>query len=176
MGERLGVVVGIDGSEGSREALAFALEEAARRGTGVRVISVFLPPQYRPEAYSLAAPPTVDQVKDDLRMIATRMIDHVVAEHPGLAAVPVELHELEGHPAEVLIDRARGAALLVVGHRGRGGFASALLGSVGMQCVLHGECPVTVVRTAPRPETPRAGLEHSAERTMRAAAPPSAQS
>ena len=102
-------------------------------------------------------------MKDDLRGMAMQMLDAVVTKQPVLAAVPVELHELEGHPAEVLIDRARGAALLVVGHRGRGGFASALLGSVGMQCVLHGECPVTVVRTAPRPETPRAGLEHSAE-------------
>ena len=43
MGERRGVVVGLDGSEGSRAALAFALRDAARRGTGVRVISVFLP-------------------------------------------------------------------------------------------------------------------------------------
>jgi nucleotide-binding universal stress UspA family protein len=163
MGDRLGVVVGIDGSEGSRAALAFALWDAVRRGTGVQLVSVFLPPQYRPEAYWLAAPPTVDQVKDELRVIARRMIDGVVAEHPGLAAVPVDLHELEGHPARVLIDQARGADVLVVGHRGRGGFASALLGSVGLQCVLHAECPVTVVRSAPRPETTGDAREGSAE-------------
>jgi nucleotide-binding universal stress UspA family protein len=174
MGERLGVVVGIDGSEESCAALTFALQEAARRGTGVRVISVFLPPQYRPQAYSLAAPPTVVQVMDELRMIAARMLDDVVAEHPGPAAVPVKLHELEGHPATMLIDQARGADLLVVGRSGRGGFASSL-GSVGMQCVLHGECPVTVVCSAPRSEAPRGELGDSAGRTMRAAAAPSAQ-
>ena len=163
MGERRGVVVGIDGSVESRAALAFALCDAARRGTGVRVISVFLPPQFLPAAYWLAPPPPVGQVKDDLRGIAVQMLDDVVAEHPGLAAVPVELHELEGHPATVLIDQARGADLLVVGHRGRGSVVSALLGSVGLQCVLHGECPVTVVRTAPRPATSRGGPADAAQ-------------
>ncbi len=58
MGERHGVVVGVDGSTGSRAALRYALEDAARRGTGVRVISALIPPQYRPDAYGLAAPPT----------------------------------------------------------------------------------------------------------------------
>ena len=67
----------------------------------------------------------------------------------------VELHELEGKPADVLIERARGADLLVIGHRGRGGAASALLGSVGLQCVLHAECPVTVFRPKLQPAVVR---------------------
>ena len=123
-----------------------AMEEAVRRGTAVQVVSAFLPPQYRPDAYGLTAPPTPDEIRSDLRFLARRMVDEVVAEVPALAAVPVELHELEGKPAEVLIERARGAGLLVVGHRGRGGVASALLGSVSLECVLHAECPVTVIR------------------------------
>lgn len=163
MGERRGVIVGIDGSEGSRAALAFALRDAARRGTGVRVISVFLPSQFWPEAYWLAPPPAVVAVKDDLRGMAMQMLDAIVTEQPVLAAVPVELHELEGHPARVLIEQAKGADLLVVGHRGRGGFASALLGSVGLHCVLHGECPVTVVRPELRLATSRDGLAHAAQ-------------
>lgn len=146
MGERPRVVVGVDGSTWSRAALRFALEDAARRGQGVQVVSVLLPPEFWPEAYGVAGPPTVAAKKDDLRAAARRMVDEVVAKHPGLAAVPVELHELVGRPAQVLIDRARGADVLVIGHRGRGGFASALLGSVGLQCVLHAECPVVVVR------------------------------
>jgi nucleotide-binding universal stress UspA family protein len=128
------------------------MEEAARRDTGVEVVSAFLPPQYHPGAYGLAAPPTPYEIKSDLRFLARRMVDQVVAEVPTLASVPVELHELEGKPAEVLIERARGADLLVVGHRGRGGVASALLGSVGLACVLHAGCPVTVVRPKPEPE------------------------
>ena len=169
MGDRRGVVVGIDGSEESRQALAFALQDAARRGTGVRVISVFLPPQYRLQAYWLTAPPTVDQVKDDLRATATRMIDEVVAEHPGLAPVPVELHELEGHPAKVLIDEARGVDLLVVGSPWPWRLRQRPAGIVGLQYVLHGECPVTVVRSAVRPATTGERLEGSAEPARRGA-------
>jgi nucleotide-binding universal stress UspA family protein len=129
------------------------MEQAARRGTGVRVVSAFLPPQYWPNAYGLSAPPTIEKVKADLRMIASRMVERVVAAQEALVSVPVELHEVSGSPAKVLIEQARGADLLVVGHRGRGGFTSALLGSVGLHCVLHAQCPVTVVRErGQRPE------------------------
>lgn len=91
------------------------------------------------------------------------MVDDLLAERPGLAAVPVELQEAVGRPAQVLVEQSRGAGLLVVGHRGRGGFASALLGSVGLQCVLHAECPVAVVRPSARRETVAA--EHGGERS-----------
>jgi len=56
------------------------------------------------------------------------------------------VHVQCGRPADVLIEVSRRAALLVVGHRGRGPLTSALLGSVGLHCVLHAVCPVTVVR------------------------------
>lgn len=146
MSERARVVVGVDGSAESLAALSHAMEQAARRGTGVRIVSAFLPPQYWPSAYGLSAPPTVAEVKADLRTIASRMVEQVVAAQDALVSVPVELHEVSGSPAKVLIEQARGADLLVVGHRGRGGFASVLLGSVGLHCVLHAPCPVTVVR------------------------------
>jgi nucleotide-binding universal stress UspA family protein len=84
------------------------------------------------------------------------MVDDVIEERPALAAVPVELHEVEGRAAEVLIEQSRGADVLVVGHRGRGGFASAMLGSVGLQCVLHAQCPVTVIRPAAAQTEPAA--------------------
>jgi nucleotide-binding universal stress UspA family protein len=164
MVERHTVVVGIDGSTGSRAALRYALEDAARRGTGVRMISGLIPPQYWPNAYGLAAPPTIGEMKDDLRVIAQRMVAAVVADRPDLAAVPVELHEIEGQPAKVLIEQSRGADLLVVGHRGRGGFTSALLGSVGLQCVLHAQCPVVVVRPAPEPRTAEDVAESALDR------------
>jgi hypothetical protein len=60
-------------------------------------------------------------------------------------AVPVEIRVVQGNPAQVLAEQASEADLLMVGHRGLGGFASACLGSVGLQCVLHAACPVVVV-------------------------------
>lgn len=61
---------------------------------------------------------------------------------------PVEIRPLvvRGHAAAALLDAADGATLLVVGNRGHGGFAEALLGSVSQQCVQHASCPVVVVR------------------------------
>jgi nucleotide-binding universal stress UspA family protein len=60
--------------------------------------------------------------------------------------VPVRPVLAEGLAAEVLLRTARGADMLVVGSRGHGGFASALLGSVSLYCVLHAHCPVMVLR------------------------------
>jgi nucleotide-binding universal stress UspA family protein len=78
------------------------------------------------------------------------MVDDVVRERGGAVAdVPVEVHAVGGSPGYVLVEQSRDAELLVVGHRGRGGFRSAMLGSVGLQCVLHASVPVTVVRPGP---------------------------
>jgi nucleotide-binding universal stress UspA family protein len=63
--------------------------------------------------------------------------------------VPVTIEAATGAPGPVLLDAARGADLLVLGHRGRGVMRSALLGSVGLHCVFHASCPVTIVRKAP---------------------------
>jgi nucleotide-binding universal stress UspA family protein len=59
--------------------------------------------------------------------------------------VSITVEARAGHPGEVLVDAAKDAELLVVGHRGRGSVRSVLLGSVGLFCVLHAECPITIV-------------------------------
>jgi nucleotide-binding universal stress UspA family protein len=64
----------------------------------------------------------------------------------------VEVVGVSGHPATELIERSREADLLVLGHRGLGGLASAFLGSVGLNCVLHAQCPVLIVRPTYRAE------------------------
>ena len=150
------VVVGVDGSLESRAALRFALEDAHRRGARVRAVTAYLSPEYWAASYGLAVLPTIEEVVEDNLTVAREVLKSVVDEGAELGEVPVDVVALPGAPASVLIEQAKGAALLVVGHRGRGGFKSAVLGSVGMHCVLHATCPVTVVRPQQEPaDAPR---------------------
>ncbi|NMH97530.1 universal stress protein [Pseudonocardia acidicola] len=157
MDDRATIVVGVDGSAESRAALAYAMEEAGRRDAQVRAVSVFQPPEYWAVVYGTpvagtTALPTLEQVTTDVEQRVRRTVREVVAEQGAeVAGVPVDVPALTGSPARVLLEQARRAALLVVGHRGRGGFAGAVLGSVGLQCMPHAPCPVTVVRPVPRP-------------------------
>ena len=156
MGESRTVVVGVDGSPESRLALRFALEDAHRRGAAVKAVTAYLSPEYWAESYGLSALPTIEEVVEDNVTVMRDALQAVVGETPELGEVPVDVIALPGAPARVLIEQSQGAELLVVGHRGRGGFRSAVLGSVGLHCVLHATCPVTVVRPQQEPaDAPR---------------------
>jgi len=149
------VVVGVDGSPGSSAALDFALREAARRGDRLRVVVAVESPEPWIAAYGhLLRPPPPDPLGEAARAGWGWVRDAAVrlrgSAHTGAhAGAEVEVHAAHGAPAHVLLSAARDAALLVVGHRGRGAVASVLLGSVGLRCVLDAPCPVTVVRPAP---------------------------
>ena len=145
------VVVGVDGSPDSREALRFALEDAHRRGAQVKAVTAYLSPEYWAASYGLSALPTIEEVVEDNVIVAREALQTVVAGAPALADVPVDIVALPGAPAKVLLEQAQDAELLVVGHRGLGAVASVCLGSVGLQCVLHAVCPVVVVPPVPRP-------------------------
>lgn len=136
------VVVGVDGSEGANAALAFAAHEAALRRAKLRIVCGWGVPA---TVYASAFAPQTD-VAALLQKGAQRACEDALAEarrlEPGLEC---EASATEGHPATVLVDEARDAALLVVGSRGLGGFRSLLLGSVGQQCAQHATCPVTIV-------------------------------
>jgi len=156
MDERARVVVGVDGSAGARTALEFALQDAARRDAVLDVVSVAVTSEYWPIGIGMAssgvAVPTREQVVDAVQREAEQLVTDVVGERNATAArMDVRVRAVPGPPAATLIQQAQGADLLVVGHRGRGGFASATLGSVSLQCVLHATCPVTVVRPSPQP-------------------------
>jgi nucleotide-binding universal stress UspA family protein len=88
MGERSTVVVGVDGSPESRVALRFALEDAARRGALLQVVTAYVSPEYWAAAYGLSALPTVEEVVGEHEAVAREAVDAVVADEPALADVP----------------------------------------------------------------------------------------
>ncbi|PVZ06313.1 universal stress protein [Actinomycetospora cinnamomea] len=150
-GARQGVIVcGIDGSSGSRRALQEAIRTAMRRGDRVRAVAVYDPPEvWAAWSYGASAGiplPDPDALREEEYTAARQMVDEVLAETAWDGTPPeVSVEALPGRPAEVLVDISREADELVVGHRGRGAFGSVVLGSVGLGCVLHATCPVTVV-------------------------------
>jgi nucleotide-binding universal stress UspA family protein len=169
------VVVGIDGSAGSRAALAWALEAAAATGARVEAVTAFPVDFYWTDAY-LADVGRVERIQADTRTRAEEMVDKArsAMTETGRSAPPVELVVVPGPTAQHLVRHSRGADLLVVGSRGRGGVASTLLGSVALHCSAHARCPVVVVHPT-RPEAePRVvvGLDDSAmsRAALRAAA------
>jgi nucleotide-binding universal stress UspA family protein len=143
------IVVGVDGSDCARAALELAAGEAALRGARLRIVSAWKIP---PTVYSGGFAPAVDQATLDVfRESAETVVREATAEAKRLQpSIQAEGRTLEGQPADVLLEEARAASLIVVGNRGRGGFASLLLGSVSQQVVHHSPCPVLVVRGAER--------------------------
>ncbi|MGQ0824489.1 MAG: universal stress protein [Actinomycetota bacterium] len=134
------IVVGVDGSEPSHRALHWALVEARLRGARLDVVHTWHMPYATASPYS---PPTAwdPQLFEDE---GRALLDAAVANADTSA---VEVHRLlsAGAAAPTLIETAKGADLLVVGSRGRGGFAGLLLGSVSQQVVHHAPCPVVVI-------------------------------
>jgi nucleotide-binding universal stress UspA family protein len=146
------IVVGVDGSAESRAALAWALDEARLRGARVLAVHAWT----APEAYAFDAPAaTMPAMEDALRQVGERVLESAVSETVAAARVdvPVERRVVDAGPAEALLAAAGDAALVVVGSRGRGGFASLLLGSVSHQVAQHAPCPVVIVRGEERAET-----------------------
>ena len=159
------VVVGVDGSPESAAALAYALDDAARRGAWLRVVAAVRIPEYWNTAYRHGAPPPPPEFVQADRESAQRTIDEVVAAAGQRAAgVPLSLDVVTGVPSAVLVEASRDADQLVLGHRRRGRIASAVLGSVGLECVLHATCPVTIVPLeAPQPHTLGTGRPSNAD-------------
>jgi nucleotide-binding universal stress UspA family protein len=137
------IVVGVDGSDGAREALRFALAEARLRGADVRAVAAWHVPV---AAYGDTFVPPDQAFVDRLESDARRAAERALEAADGLAdGVDVETVVREGAPARILLDEAGDADLLVVGSRGLGGFRSLLLGSVSQQCAHHAPCPLVIV-------------------------------
>ena len=137
------VIVGTDGSGVSLRAVEWAAREAALRDRPLRIVSVpALPP--RMSWYQHSGPPAVaDIVHERAEEAVAGAAARAAAVEPGVA---VSTAVLAGAPSDVLAETADGAAMLVVGSRGGGGFAALLLGSVGRDVAFTADCPVVVVR------------------------------
>ena len=131
------IVVGVDGSEPSKEALRWAARQARLTNAKLQVIAAW----EWPVSWGWApAYPTGFDPEADTR----RALEGAVEEVLGSDADP-HLVVVEGRPAPALLRASEDAELLVVGSRGRGEFAGMVLGSVSEHCVHHASCPVVVI-------------------------------
>jgi nucleotide-binding universal stress UspA family protein len=139
------IVVGVDGSEGSRDALTWAVSQAELTGAAVRVVAT-----WRWPGYLTRVPPGVD-LQSDTESTVQEMVGPVRSAHSGLT---ITEKVVQGPAGPALLSQAEDASLLVVGARGRAAFPGLLLGSVAEYCVRNGRCPVVVVRTLPEDAVP----------------------
>jgi nucleotide-binding universal stress UspA family protein len=135
------IVVGVDGSSHSEAALRWALGQARLTGQPVEAVTSWSVPM------TWGSKGRAGLVAFDWEGEATSTLEKSVADVVDSAdADRVSQRVVAGHPAQVLLDAAADAALLVVGSRGRGGFTGTLLGSVSQLVVARAACPVVVVR------------------------------
>ncbi|GLZ02033.1 universal stress protein [Actinoplanes sp. NBRC 103695] len=138
------VIVGFDGAASAYAAVRHAALQATRRGSELRIVHAFgwflLPSAMYPPLADIDRGP-----REALLDLLTRTASEVRTAWPHLK---VSTRLIDGSASAVLIDASRDAQLVVVGHRGTGGFAGLLAGSTATQLAGHASCPVTVVRDA----------------------------
>jgi nucleotide-binding universal stress UspA family protein len=136
-------IVGLDGSDCAANALEWAVANVAGRGSAVELVTAWQTPVVG--AYPMSGPMVVGVDDNDLHDAAAHDVAEIAAGLRGRVDVPVTASVGHGGPAEVLLDAAESAALLVIGSRGRGGFTRLLLGSTSTQCATHAAVPTIVV-------------------------------
>lgn len=143
-----GIVVAVDGSQGAQRALEWALDEAAVRGCGLSVVHAWrpAPSPVLTVPVGLSVPtawPDMSGLQRDAEDVVDRALRRALT--PDRSAVAIDPRPVCGNVVDVLLEESRHAELLVVGSRGRGGFAGLLLGSVSQHAVHHAAGPVVVV-------------------------------
>jgi nucleotide-binding universal stress UspA family protein len=137
------IVVGVDGSDHSKEALAWAAHMAQLTGDALVIVTTWHLPAAA-GAWGIF-PEDWNPADDALAAVNDAIKEVLGPEEAANATVVVR----NGAPAHELIDESSDARMLVVGSRGLGGFTGLLLGSVSAQCAEHAHCPVVIVH-APR--------------------------
>jgi nucleotide-binding universal stress UspA family protein len=131
------IVVGVDGSESSIEALRFAVRTATAFGTSLEAITVWNYPAGSEVALLADWSPEVD-AREIVATVAKAVFDD---DRPSWFSTATK----RGSTARILIEESVGAEMLVLGSRGHGGFVGLLLGSVSAACAEHAHCPVLIV-------------------------------
>ncbi len=132
------VIVGVDGSPQSKQALRWAAQFAAASAARLVAVAAW---DY-PTSYGLAAWPQGWDLAGDTQKVLDGTVDEVFSTQ---RPTEIQLTVRQGSAAAVLLDESEGALMLVVGSRGHGGFAGMLLGSVSANVAEHAGCPVLVV-------------------------------
>jgi len=132
------IVVGVDGSPPSRQALRWGARIAARFGAGLDAVAAW----NFPIGYGWGSVPSDWDPAQDMQKVLDQTVQEAFGDQP-----PAGMRRLvtEGGAAEVLLDASQGAIMLIVGSRGHGGFAGLLLGSVSSNVAEHASCPVLVI-------------------------------
>lgn len=141
------IVVGVDGSAPSQQALRWAAQIAAGLGAGIRAVSVW----DLPTNFGWAAWPTGWDPARDAHQLLTETIATAFGGRPP---VPIEELVRQGSAARILVEEGRFATMIVVGSRGHGGVTGVLLGSVSAKVAEYADCPVLVVHGDQLPEIP----------------------
>ncbi len=137
------IVVGVDGSDSSKAALGWAVHQAELTGDRIEAVIAW---SYPTMMGGFGAGPVSAMPLNFDEIAAKTLADSIASAVDPASAVLISTTVVQGHPAHVLLNAADGADLLVVGSRGHGGFASALLGSVSQHCAQHAPCPLLIVR------------------------------
>src|SRR4051812_24029611 len=141
------IVVGTDGSESSRAALCWAAEQARRTGSVLRAVYAWDVPPVSGLALGFVPEPDPDVTATAGAEVRRNVNEMLTAS--GYTDVPVEVRVLQGHAAQAILDEAADASLIVVGRRGVGGFAAAVMGSVSRYVSAHAKIPVVVIPHEP---------------------------
>lgn len=137
------IVVGVDGSSDAVAALRWAYDEASRKNAALEVVVAWDFIAKWAVGFNPAWPEDADHLRADAETVGDKAVNEVLGASPRPHWLTV--HAIQGSPAFVLTERAREADLLVVGARGRGGFAKLRVGSVSNACVHHAACPIVVI-------------------------------
>lgn len=134
------IVVGVDGSQGGRRALEWALLEADARDSAVKAVTAW-------SWDGLEFGPVVASDPDDAKARATRLLDHELKKLRAAhgSHVPIAAEVIEGRPADVLAACGQVADLLVLGSHGHSRVRHTVLGSVSEDCIRKAACPVVVI-------------------------------